>query len=89
MELGCGERLELVQIPAGEFLMGSPDSDQDASPDEKPQHRVRITRPFYLSKYEVTQEQWQAVMGSMPGFAEAHKRPFASLGTNARSFKKS
>ena len=42
-------------IPAGEFLMGSPDSDKDAEDDEKPQHRVRITRPFYLGVYEVTQ----------------------------------
>ena len=40
--------MKLVLIPAGTFLMGSPDSDQDAKDDEKPQHRVRITRPFYL-----------------------------------------
>ena len=40
--------MKLVLIPAGEFLMGSPDSDKDAQADEKPQHRVRITRPFYL-----------------------------------------
>jgi formylglycine-generating enzyme required for sulfatase activity len=42
--------------------MGSPASDKDAAADEKPQHRVRITKPFYLGKYKVTQEQWQAVM---------------------------
>ena len=40
--------MKLVLIPAGEFLMGSPDSDKDAEDDEKPPHRVRITRPFYL-----------------------------------------
>ena len=50
--------MKLVLIPAGEFLMGSPDSDKDAEDDEKPQHRVRITRPFYLGVYEVTQEQY-------------------------------
>ncbi len=38
-------------IPAGEFLMGSPDSDADAYHEEKPQHRVRITKPFYMGKY--------------------------------------
>jgi formylglycine-generating enzyme required for sulfatase activity len=58
--------MKLVLIPAGEFLMGSPDSDKDAQADEKPQHRVRITRPFYLGAYEVTQGQFQAVTGMNP-----------------------
>ena len=51
--------MKLVLIPAGEFLMGSPDSDKDAEDDEKPQHRVRITRPFYLGGHEVTQGQYR------------------------------
>src|SRR5262245_30708207 len=55
--------LRLVPVPAGEFLMGSPEADPDAREDEKPQHRVRITRPFYLGAYEVTQEEYQRVMG--------------------------
>ena len=54
VDLGKGVKLEMVLIPAGEFLMGSPDSDKDADADEKPQHRVRITKPFYLGKYLVT-----------------------------------
>ncbi len=66
IDLGGGVKLEMVLIPAGEFLMGSPDSDKDAQSWEKPQHRVRITKPFYLGKYLVTQEQWGAVMGSNP-----------------------
>ena len=66
VDLGKGVKLELVLIPAGEFLMGSPDSDKEAKPNEKPQHRVRITKPFYLGKYQVTQEQWKAVMGNNP-----------------------
>jgi formylglycine-generating enzyme required for sulfatase activity len=48
-----------VQIPAGEFLMGSENGDAD----ETPVHRVRISRPFEMGKYEVTQAQWEAVMG--------------------------
>src|SRR5262249_9559980 len=55
--------MKLALIPAGEFLMGSPDSDMDAFDVEKPQHRVRITRPFYLGTTELTQGQYRAVTG--------------------------
>jgi hypothetical protein len=46
-------------IPAGEFLMGSPDNDPHASNDEKPQHRVRITQPFYLGIYQVKRGEFR------------------------------
>jgi formylglycine-generating enzyme required for sulfatase activity/serine/threonine protein kinase len=75
VDLGGGVTMQLVRIPAGEFLMGSPDSDDDADGDEKPQHQVRITQPFYLGKYEVTQEQWEAVMGDNPSRFKAPKSP--------------
>ena len=75
VDLGKGTKLELVLIPAGEFLMGSPDSDKDAEPQERPQHRVRITKPFYLGKYLVTQEQWEAVMGNNPSYFKGPKNP--------------
>ncbi|MCL2122613.1 MAG: formylglycine-generating enzyme family protein, partial [Desulfovibrionaceae bacterium] len=54
--------IKFVLIPAGSFLMGS---DARAL-NEKPPHRVHISKPFYLGKFEVTQEQWQAVMGNNP-----------------------
>lgn len=66
LDLGSGVKLELVLIPAGEFLMGSPDLEADRLSQEGPQHRVKISKPFYMGKYEVTQAQWQAVMGSNP-----------------------
>ncbi|MGA2257306.1 MAG: formylglycine-generating enzyme family protein [Thermoguttaceae bacterium] len=66
VDLGRGVKLEMVRIPAGEFMMGSPSADKDARDEEKPQHRVRITKPYYLGTYLVTQEQWQAVMGNNP-----------------------
>jgi len=51
LDLGGGVKLEMVLIPAGQFVMGSPDAQRDAE-DEKPQHRVRITftpgRPRYV-----------------------------------------
>jgi len=58
-------KMGFVRIKAGEFMMGSPDDDKDAAPDEKPQHKVRIS-PFYLGVTEVTQAQYEAVMGSNP-----------------------
>ncbi|MBM4089348.1 MAG: formylglycine-generating enzyme family protein [Planctomycetes bacterium] len=67
--------MELVQIPAGEFLMGSPDSDPDAMSREKPQHRVRIAKPFFLGVHPVTQEQYQQVTGTNPSFWKGATRP--------------
>ena len=60
--------MEFVQIPAGEFLMGS--ESEEAVDREQPVTRVRISQGFYLGKYEVTQGQWQAVMGSNPSFVK-------------------
>jgi formylglycine-generating enzyme required for sulfatase activity len=65
-EISSSIGVKLVLIPAGEFVMGSPDSDKDASDDEKPQHTVRITRPFYLGTTEVTQGQYRAITGENP-----------------------
>lgn len=58
--------MTLVEIPAGEFMMGSPDSASNAASNEKPQHRVRITKPFYMGVYEVTQGQYEKVMRKTP-----------------------
>jgi formylglycine-generating enzyme required for sulfatase activity len=52
--------MELVLVPAGEFLMGSPDTDTFAKATEKPRHRVRISRPFYLGAHEVTVTEFRA-----------------------------
>ena len=61
-------QIKLRRIPAGTFLMGSPEVDKQAQDDEKPQHRVRITRSFFLGVYEVTQAQYEAVTGSNPSY---------------------
>jgi formylglycine-generating enzyme required for sulfatase activity len=58
IELGKGITMEFVLIRPGTFMMGS-----NESTGEKRAHKATITKPFYLGKYEVTQEQWQAVMG--------------------------
>ena len=51
--------LGLVLVPAGEFWMGSPDEDKEAPPNERPMHRVAISRPFYLGRTEVTVGQFR------------------------------
>jgi len=60
-----GVKLDMIAIPAGEFLMGSPNNDSDAENDEKPQRQVKLAS-FLLGKYPVTQAQWHAVMGHNP-----------------------
>jgi serine/threonine-protein kinase len=57
--------MKLMLIPKGKFLMGSPASELKRQIIES-QHEVSLTRPYYLGAYEVTQEQFQAVMGKSP-----------------------
>jgi len=54
----------LVKVPAGVFLMGSPDGERGNVFDNETQHQVTLTQDYYLGKTEVTQAQWEAVMGT-------------------------
>jgi formylglycine-generating enzyme required for sulfatase activity len=63
IDLGDDVKIELLLIPAGEFDMGSPFSEWPREYDEDPVRRIKISRPFYIGRYEVTQAQWKAVMG--------------------------
>jgi formylglycine-generating enzyme required for sulfatase activity len=56
----CPECPEVVVVPAGQFLMGSPPGEPDRDDDEGPQHTVTIARPFAAGKYEVTFDEWDA-----------------------------
>ena len=73
-----GERLMmglLVHwIPAGRFMMGSPSTETDRSPNEA-QHNVTLSRGFFLAETECTQSQWEAVMGSNPSRFKGADRP--------------
>lgn len=73
VDLGGGVTMELVLIPAGSFVMGSPPELGDG--DEGPQHNVTLTRSFYLGKHEVTQAQWQQLMDSNPSHFKGAQRP--------------
>jgi len=81
VDLGDGVVLELVLIPAGSFKMGSPANEKERRRDEE-LHRVRITKPFYMGKYEVTQEVWQKVMGTNPSEFKGAKNPVENVSWN-------
>ena len=75
-DLGDGISLDLVRIPAGQFLMGSPDSGAGHDDGEGPQHLVTVPE-FWLGQYPVTQAQYQVVMGKNPSkfFERGANRP--------------
>lgn len=65
--------MQFKRIPAGSFLMGSPESENGRADDEQ-QHEVSITRDYYIGTTEVTQSQWEAVMGTTPWKGEEKTR---------------
>jgi formylglycine-generating enzyme required for sulfatase activity len=80
-ENSIGMKLKL--IPPGTFLMGSNDGD----PDEMPVHEVKITKPFHVGVYEVTNAQWQAVMGKVPSAWRGDDHPVEQVSwTDAIAF---
>ena len=66
--------LELLWCPPGSFVMGSPENEEDRDEDEV-QHKVTLTKGFWIGKYEVTQAQWQKLMGNNPSAFKDPKRP--------------
>ena len=60
-------KLVMRRIPAGTFTMGSPSGELSRSDDER-QHRVTLTKDFYIGVFEVTQRQWELVMGNWPSY---------------------
>jgi formylglycine-generating enzyme required for sulfatase activity len=60
--------IKLVLIPKGTFMMGSPESEQGRDKDEETQHEVTISKDYYLGVYEVTQTQYEKVMGKNPSY---------------------
>jgi len=83
VDLGGGVVMEFVRIEPGTFVMGSPAGEEGRYDDEGPQTRVTITKPFYLGKYEVTQAEWEAVMGSNPsGFKKGGSYPVEQVSWN-------
>jgi len=74
--------MEFVKIAPGEFVMGCSTGDNDCNADEMPAHRVQITKAFEMGKYEVTQSQWQAIMGSNPSTVKGADHPVETVSKN-------
>lgn len=60
--------LQMIRIPAGSFMMGSPDTERFRLSDEGPQHQVSLSE-FFMGQTEVTQAQWETVMGTRPAIS--------------------
>ncbi|BAZ88366.1 serine/threonine protein kinase [Dolichospermum compactum NIES-806] len=80
-DLGNGVMLEMVEIPAGTFYMGSPENEKGRSDDESPQHQVNVPS-FFIGKYALTQAQYQAIMGNNPAHFKGANRPVESVNWN-------
>lgn len=80
-DLGNSNILEMVEIPGGQFLMGSPLTEKERNPNEGPQHPMTV-KPFLMGKFTVTQEQYQAVMGNNPSNFQGAKRPVEQVSWN-------
>ena len=80
--------MEFVYVPGGCFQMGSPESEDGRDDDEGPQHEVCLDG-FWMGKYEVTQAQWEAVMGNNPSSFKGADRPVENVSWNdAQAFLK-
>ncbi len=78
-DLGNGVKLDMIFIPAGNFLMGSPPNEAERFEHEGPQHEVELNA-FWMGKHPVTQEQWMTIMdGQNPSEFQGAKRPVEKI----------
>ncbi len=67
--------MQFVKIPEGKFIMGAPGEETYSDNDERPLHEVAIGNDFYMGVYEVTQKQWEEVMGENPSYFVGDELP--------------
>ncbi|MTJ32216.1 bifunctional serine/threonine-protein kinase/formylglycine-generating enzyme family protein [Aphanizomenon sp. UHCC 0183] len=77
-DLGKGVKLEMIAIPGGTFLMGSPENEAERLSYESPQHQVTVPS-FFIGKYQLTQAQYQAIMGVNPSSFKGNNRPVENV----------
>lgn len=74
---------EMVAVEGGAFMMGS--DAEDADMDEKPSHKIRINS-FYIGRFEVTQRQWQIIMGENPAYNKCSECPVEDIESYVEDF---
>ena len=77
--------MRMVQVLPGEFMMGSPDTDANANPDEKPQHRVKINKPFWIGMHQVTRGQFREFVQDTGYLTEFEENGLGSMGINLQT----
>ena len=77
-----GISIDMVKVEAGSFDMGATPEMENPFEDEKPVHRVTLTKNYYVGKYEVTQALWKAVMGSNPSDFKGDNLPVEEVSWN-------
>ena len=80
-DLGNGVKLEMIAIPGGTFLMGSPANEAERYNSESPQHQVTVNS-FFIGKYPLTQAQYQAILGGNPSYFKGNNRPIEQVSWN-------
>jgi len=79
LNLGSDVTLTLVLVPAGTFTMGSAGTEEGFFRGQGPQRQVTLTKPFYMGIFEVTQEQYEAVIGTNPSQVAGPTNPVENL----------
>ena len=76
---GNGQTMQFATIPAGSFMMGCSPGDAGCYAEEKPVHRVTITQPFEMSKFQLTQQDYEAVMNTNPSNFKGSNLPVENV----------
>lgn len=77
-----GVSFKMIKVEHGTFIMGATPEMESPYDDEKPAHKVTISKDYYLGETEVTQALWQAVMGSNPSYFKEDKNPVELVSWN-------
>jgi formylglycine-generating enzyme required for sulfatase activity len=80
-ELENGVKLEMVEIPGGEFMMGAPATEKDSRENERPQHQVKVSC-FHIGRYPIMQAQYEAVMDKNPSYFRGEDLPVENVSFN-------
>lgn len=71
--------MRFKKIPAGSFMMGSPEGEEGRNKNEGPVHKVTISKPFYMGIYEVTQAEYETVTGNNPSWYKGNRLPVETV----------